>query len=286
MTFSFSLKAGHAKELSALPQSGGRCGCGGVGEQVDSRKLRKASRRERSKPIERAAQITLEHTPRMNMNDKPNLVATFYQNAGAIHRSERENVNGAKCLKIAARTLRSVDKTRAAILYLDCCNLLLPSTKPQELLPPQHSADDFTEALGFLLEINAGTGTTEPNKWLPEAIGLLQRLCIILDIQNKNEELHKWYLGHIIILLTLLDVDLAKETFASQAKNSSYTETPESDIARQIVTAFTNHDDRLLKKVQGDLDGLPDTIKQEEKLVSLVKKLNIFRFPEAGVVAP
>ena len=60
----------------------------------------------RSNPIVRAAQITLEHTPRMNMSDKPNLVAVFYQNAGHIYRSEKDYVRASRCLRVAARTLR------------------------------------------------------------------------------------------------------------------------------------------------------------------------------------
>lgn len=218
------------------------------------------------------------------MNDKPNLVAAFYQNAGAIHRSERENVNAAKCLKIAARSLRPVDKTRAAILYMDCCNLLLPHA-PLETPPSQYAADDFTEALRFLLDCNADCGPTEPNKWLPEALGLLPRLCILLDLQNKNADLHKWFLGHVVVLLTLADVDAANEAFAIDAKNSSYLETPEYACAKNLLLAFSNHDDVLLRQVQNSVDDLPQTVKEEEKLVQLITKLNIFKFTEAGMVA-
>ena len=80
----------------------------------------------------------------------------FYQNAGNIHLSERDNAAAAKCRRIGARTLKDVDTTKAAILYMDSCELLFPTSGQVEFIPPT-AAGDFYEGLKYLLSVPLAT---------------------------------------------------------------------------------------------------------------------------------
>jgi len=245
----FEIEAGHAKEGVANSSNRAACGCGSTPESEHFKRLREAAPKRRSKPIERAAQITLEQKP--DMADKPNLVAAFYQNAGNIFLSERDNLNAAKCLRIGARSLKEVDKTRAAIFYMESCNLILPPSAEVAYVPPNARAD-FLEALEYMLAINKLA--LEPNRWLTEALSLLRRLCFILDHEGAEEELYPWFLADVVLLLTLPDVDAADEALATHEKVRSYKINGAAmhRLAEQLVLCFRAIDDKLLEKVQTD----------------------------------
>jgi len=246
------------------------CGCAGLTEQeLDLKKLRQASPKRRSKPIERAAQITLEQ--RHDMNDKPNLVAAFYQNAGNIHLSERDNLSAARCLRIGARALCEVDKTRAAIFYMESCNLILPPTAEVAYVPP-NARRDFVEAVQYMLSINKLA--LEPNRWLPEALSLMRRLCFILDHEGEVEELYLWFLSDIVLLLTLPDVDAAAESLSTHEHHQGYNTKSEHRIASQLVQSFKTHDDKQLMQTQRLAEKL--TPRLNESVLRLLRNLSIF----------
>ena len=74
---------------------------------------------------------------------------------------------------------------------MECCNLLVPPSPQgisEDIFVPPHASDDFREALRYHLEVNQAPGG-EPNKWLPESLGLLRRLCFILGQEGKLPEL-------------------------------------------------------------------------------------------------
>jgi len=229
---------------------------------------KQANPKRRSKPIERAAQITLEQ--RLDLSDKPNLVAAFYQNAGNIHLSERANLSAAKCLRIGARALKEADKTRSAILYMESCNLILPPTAEVAYIP-SNAGDEFLEALRYMLSINKMA--MESNRWLPEALSLLRRLCFILDHEGKQQELYAWFLADIVLLLTLPDVEAAAESLATHKKHESYTTTREHQLASQLVEAFKQHEEAQLGQVKVEAD----TLQIDPAVLRLIKQLAIFR---------
>jgi len=268
----------------------GACGCGG--EEEVERVLKEARKKDgRSNPIVRASQITLEHAPRMNMNDKPNVVAVFYQNAGHIYRSEKDFLRASRCLRVGARTLRKANKTQAAILYMECCNLLLPPAAAisQDTFVPPNAAEDFREALQFQLEVNQVPGG-EPNKWLPEALGLLRRLCIILDHGDQTAELFGWFLVEMVILLTLPDTEAAKEALVFHEQHASFRGRTEHQLARNLISAFSRAEGESLQQVQIQTQTVLADIAARcpgipvQLIDQLIGRLNIFRGFERGMV--
>merc|ERR1711871_1271223 len=113
---------------------------------------------------------------------------------------------------------------------MESCNLVLPPTAEVAYIPP-NAGDDFLEALRYMLSINKMA--MESNRWLPEALSLLRRLCFILDHEGKQDQLYGWFLADIVLLLTLPDVDAAAESLATHEKHEPYQQMVEHTLATQ-----------------------------------------------------